>query len=156
MSTQDVERAAPVRGDFAAPARPLTVLVVGTDDWAVEQAATALASSGHRVLRCHEPGDPAFPCNALIPGRTCPLVVGFDVAVTVRARPLPSPVQGETGVICALRNDVPLVVAGMTSVDPFAPWASIVVEPGGDVTSACEEAAPPVVIDLTQLEEESE
>lgn len=155
VSTQDVERAVPRRVEIAAPARPLSVLAVGTDDWAVEQAATALASSGHRILRCHEPGEPAFPCNALIEGRTCPLEVGFDVAVTVRARPLPSPVQGETGVICALRNDVPLVVAGMTSVDPFAQWESVVVEPGGDVTSACEEAAPPAVIDLTEFEEES-
>ena len=64
------------------------MLVVGTDDWAIEQSAAALEEAGFGVLRCHEPGAPAFPCNALIEGRTCPLDVGFDVVATVRARPL--------------------------------------------------------------------
>ena len=126
--------------------RALTVLAVGTDDWAVEQAATALGLAGHRALRCHEPGEPAFPCNALIPGRSCPLDEGFDVAVTVRARPLPQPAQSEFGVVCALRDQVPLVVAGMTAVDPFEAWATVIVEPGGEITTACEDAAP--VLDL--------
>ncbi|MGH3743864.1 MAG: hypothetical protein ACRDTP_03270, partial [Mycobacteriales bacterium] len=45
------------------------VLVVGTDDWAIEQSAASLDSAGYRVLRCHEPGQPAFPCNAVLPGR---------------------------------------------------------------------------------------
>jgi len=84
--------------------RALTVLAMGTDDWGVEQAASSLATAGHRILRCHEPGEPAFPCNALIPGRTCPLDEGFDVAVTVRARPLPHPTQSEFGVVCAPPN----------------------------------------------------
>ena len=34
--------------------------------------------AGHQVLRCHEPGESPFPCNALIAGRQCPLDVGFD------------------------------------------------------------------------------
>ena len=33
---------------------PPTVLVVGTDDWAIEQSATELEAGGCRVLRCHE------------------------------------------------------------------------------------------------------
>ena len=60
------------------------VLVVGTDDWAIEQSAAALEEAGFGVLRCHEPGEPEFPCNALIEGRTCPLDVGFSVVATVR------------------------------------------------------------------------
>ena len=117
---------------------PPTVLVVGTDDWAIEQSATELEAGGCRVLRCHEPGQPAFPCNALIEGRTCPLDVGFDVVVTVRARPLSEPCQAELGVICALHQGTPLVVAGVASERPFGPWASLAVEQGGDVVTACE------------------
>src|SRR5580700_11611767 len=77
------------------------VLVVGTDDWAIEQSAAALEEAGFGILRCHEPGEPAFPCNALIEGRTCPLDAGFDVVVTVRARPLTEPSKAEMGVVCA-------------------------------------------------------
>ena len=109
------------------------MLVVGTDDWAIEQSATELEAGGCRVLRCHEPGEPAFPCNALVQGRVCPLDVGFDVVVTVRARPLSEPCQAELGVICALHQGVPLVVAGVGSERPFGPWASLAVEQGGDV-----------------------
>jgi len=112
--------------------------VVGTDDWAIEQSATELQAGGCRVLRCHEPGESAFPCNALIEGRTCPLDVGFDVVVTVRARPLSAPSQAELGVVCALHAGAPLVVAGVGSDRPFGPWTAATVEQGGDVLSACE------------------
>ena len=39
------------------------VLVVGTDDWAIEQSAAALEEAGFGVLRCHEPGQPDFPAT---------------------------------------------------------------------------------------------
>jgi hypothetical protein len=120
------------------PAGPPTVLVVGTDDWAIEQSATELEAGGCLVLRCHEPGEPAFPCNALIEGRTCPLDVGFDVVVAVRARPLSTPSQAELGVVCALHAGAPLVVAGVGSDRLFGPWAAATVEQGGDVLTACE------------------
>ena len=123
------------------PTGPPTVLVVGTDDWAIEQSATALETGGCRVLRCHEPGEPAFPCNALVEGRTCPLDVGFDVVVTARARPLSSPSEGELGVVCALHAGAPLVVAGVGSERPFGPWAAATVEQGGDVLTACGKVA---------------
>jgi hypothetical protein len=124
----------------------LTVLAVGTDDWATEQAADSLRADGARVLQCHEPGEPAFPCNALIEGRTCPLDVGFDVVLTVRGRPLPRPSEGEMGVVCALRTGVPLVVAGMATHNPYSPWAASVVERHGDLSIACAEAATTVVL----------
>jgi hypothetical protein len=127
---------------------PPTVLVVGTDDWAIEQSATELEAGGCTVLRCHEPGEPAFPCNALIQGRTCPLDVGFDVVVTVRARATSEPSQAEMGVVCALHQGAPLVVAGVASERPFGPWAALAVEQGGDVVTACEKVmgATPVAI----------
>jgi hypothetical protein len=114
---------------------------VGTDDWAIEQSATELEAGGCKVLRCHEPGEPAFPCNALIEGRTCPLDAGFDVVAAVRARPLATPSQAELGVVCALHAGVPLVVAGVGSDRPFGPWAAATVEQGGDVLTACEKVA---------------
>ena len=136
-----------------AQAAPRRVLVVGTDDWAIEQSARALTALGHRVLRCHEPGEPAFPCNALVPGRVCPLDAGFDVAVTVRARPLRTPVPTEIGVTCALHARRPLVVAGMTAHNPFEPWATRVVGSGSDIATACEEAVGSgTVVDIREAE----
>ena len=132
---------------------PPTVLVVGTDDWAIEQSATELEAEGCRVLRCHEPGDPAFPCNALLEGRTCPLDEGFDVVVTVRARPLPEPSRAEMGVVCALHAGKPLVVAGVASERPFGPWASLTVEQGGDVATACEKVVAEEAVGAARTEE---
>lgn len=111
----------------------VTVLVVGTDDWAIEQSAASLESAGYRVLRCHEPGQPAFPCNAVLPGRHCPLDVGAEVAVTSRARPVDGPAASETGVICALHAGLPLVVTGISRGAPFTPWAAQVVGDRGDL-----------------------
>ena len=118
-----------------------TVLVVGTDDWAVEQAAELLEQAGSPVLTCHRPGEPAFPCNALIEGRTCPLDVGFDVVATVRARASAAPVQAEFGVVCALRIGVPLVVAGLAPERPYGPWAAATVGQNEDLASACRDVA---------------
>jgi len=118
----------------------LTALVVGTDDWAADQAAGALRRGGATVLRCHEPGEPAFPCNAFIPGRVCPLTQGFDVAVTARARSSRSTEPGEVGAVCALRTGHPLVVAGVTASNPFASVAVTEVGEAGDLVTACRAA----------------
>lgn len=115
--------------------------MVGTHDWAIEQAAVSIEAAGCSVLRCHEPGQPSFPCNALIEGRTCPLDAGFDVVATVRARPLSSLAQSEFGVVCALHHGIPLVVAGVAPDRPLGPWAAEQVGQGGDLASACENAA---------------
>lgn len=128
-------------GGSADRSDSLRVLVVGTDDWAIEQSSAVLEEAGCAVLRCHEPGEPAFPCNALLPGRTCPLDVGFDVVATVRARPLESMAHGELGVVCALRTGTPLVAAGVFPERVFGPWAALTVEQGGDLVSACEKVA---------------
>jgi hypothetical protein len=117
------------------------VLVVGTDDWAIEQSAAALEDAGFGILRCHEPGEPEFPCNALITGRTCPLEVGFDMVATVRARPLDTMAPGELGVVCALRHGIPLVAAGVAPERLFGPWAAVTVEQGGELVTACEKVA---------------
>lgn len=122
-----------------APGVVPNVLVVGTDDWAVEQAGAQLAGAGHQVLTCHPAGQPSFPCNAMVEGRTCPLDVGFDVVVSVRARHLDPPSFGELGVVCGLRAGATLVLAGMTRRNPFGPWASVVVE-NGDLVASVDQA----------------
>jgi hypothetical protein len=122
--------------------------VVGTDDWAIEQSAAALEEAGFGILRCHEPGEPEFPCNALIEGRTCPLEVGFDVVATVRARPLDTMSPGELGVVCSLRHGIPLVAAGVAPDRPFGPWAAVTVEQGGELVVACEKVADEAFAEL--------
>jgi hypothetical protein len=117
------------------------VLVVGTDQWAIEQAGGQLRAAGRRVLRCHEPGEPAFPCNALLPGRRCPLDDGIDVVLDIRARPVNPPALSEFGAVCALHAGVPLVVAGVPGDSGFGPWAASAVENGVELTAACDEAA---------------
>ena len=135
--------------------RSLNVLVVGTHDWAVEQSAQAIEANEHQTLRCHEPGEPPFPCNALIEGRTCPLEVGFDVVLTVRARPLATPTAGEAGVICALRAGAPLVVGGIVDRNPYTALASRVVDQQDDLVDALTSALEPVpVIDLREEREQ--
>jgi hypothetical protein len=114
---------------------------VGTDDWAVEQAVALLAEAGHETLTCHPLDQDAFPCNALVEGRICPLDVGFDVVVTIRARPLDQPAVGEMGVVCGLHRGAALVTAGMGSRNPFAPWATRAVGTGNDLAAVVEEVA---------------
>ena len=123
------------------------VLVVGTDDWAADRAAASVEQSGLDVLRCHESGQPAFPCNAFIPDRACPLDVGFDVVLTVRARPARESEPGEVGVVCGLRAGRPLVVAGVTMGNPFTKVATAVVAEGGDAAEACRVAAQSMAAD---------
>jgi hypothetical protein len=131
----------------------LSVLVVGTDDWAIEQSAAALRSAGHTVLRCHEAGEDPFPCNALRPNRVCPLDVGVEVVVTSRASPTAAPAPSETGVICSLHSQVPLVVTGISRGGPFTAWAAKVVPADGDLSAACLAAAGSVATNSVALTE---
>src|SRR5205085_9298435 len=111
----------------------------------------ALRRGGVDVLRCHDPGDPAFPCNAFVPVRSCPLDAGFDVAVTARARSSPKPESGEIGVICALRTGHPLVVAGVVADHPFASVAAGEVAEGGNLLEAVAEASESAPTDRRDL-----
>jgi hypothetical protein len=118
----------------------LTVLVLESDRDASAEAAAALTAAGHVVVRCHDGGAAAFPCNALREHRGCPLrdrVV--DVALTMRLRPRSQPAPHEDGVACALERHVPVVVAGATTLNPFEDYGAIATD--GDVVNACEEAA---------------
>ena len=133
--------AAAAEASVSEEIRTLAVLVVGTDDWAIEQSAAALQAAGHEPLRCHDPGAPAFPCNALLPGRRCPLDIGVDAVVTSRARPVSAPTVTEMGVTCALHAGVPLVVTGISDRGPFNGLATRVVTEQGHVAAAVQDVS---------------
>lgn len=118
----------------------MEVLVVESEPGAAAIAIADLEAAGHRVKRCHEPGARAFPCAGLTPGR-CPLEHdAIDVVLTVRAHASRRPSPLEDGVTCALRRRVPVVVAGRTTIDPFAEFA-VTVTGVDDVVETCERVA---------------
>jgi hypothetical protein len=105
--------------------RALDVLVLESEPGAASVAIDDLVAAGHRVHRCHEEGESAFPCAALTDADACPLEQAtIDVAVTVRARPRANPAPLEDGVSCAIRRHIPVVVAGRTALNPFEPFAA--------------------------------
>lgn len=118
----------------------LDVLLMESRPGSTARTAEMLEAAGHRVLRCHEPGEPSFPCKALIDPTTCPLEGHVDVALLVRPRIAPRPTAVEDGVSCAIRAGVPVVEQGTDVLDPFAPWIAKRVHSDDDVVDACEHA----------------
>lgn len=119
----------------------MKVLVVETEPHAAAMAMAQLDTSGHQIERCHEPDQDAagFPCFGLSSGR-CPIEDGdIDVVLTVRGPSHPGPSPLEDGVTCALRRQVPVVVAGRTTPNPFERYHVGVANQ--DVVGACERAA---------------
>jgi hypothetical protein len=121
---------------------PLNVMVLQSERGAADQAALELTGAGHVVLRCHEPGAPAFPCRGVEDQSSCPLRShAVDVALVVRSRPRSQPAPQEDGVRCALMHHVPLVVAGSAVLDPYDGYEARVLDRTTDVVGACEEVA---------------
>ena len=119
----------------------MRVLVLESEPGAADRAAAALEAASHTVARCHDAGDPAFPCRALEDGSTCPLEQDpVDVVLTVRS-PGDAPNALEDGVACAIRAHIPLVVAGDSEAGPYGPWATATVGAEDDVVDACATAA---------------
>jgi hypothetical protein len=114
--------------------------VVGGDDWALDDAASQLAAAGRSVHRCCDSAEAPFPCNALMPGRGCPLDNhDVDVVLLVRSRPTPEPTMAEMGAVCALRDGLPLIVGGLSGATVFSQWATP-IPPAGDLVATCDEA----------------
>jgi hypothetical protein len=115
------------------------VLVVGADDWAINDATSQLQAAGRTIHRCSESAEAPFPCNALIPGRGCPLDRHeVDVVLNIRTRPEAQPTLAEMGAICGLRDGIPLVVAGISEISGFSAWAERVPS-AGDIVSTCDQ-----------------
>lgn len=129
--------------------RPLDVLVVEAEPDIGIPASRALVEAGHRVHRCHEPGQPAFPCTAVTKPGSCPLEGPIDVTLLVREHSYPHPTAAEGAVVCALRAGVPVVEDGPELLDPFTQFISVRAE--GDPVAACEGAAEHRWDDLASL-----
>lgn len=100
--------------------------------------ALALEAAGHTVVRCHPTGDRTLRCAGL--QGHCPMDGTVDVAVVVHEAPGTTIDPGEAGGICALRDGVPLVVAGNGAPSPFRHLATAIAAGPTDVAGACERA----------------
>ena len=132
----------------------MRVLLVESDPESGRGAEERLVDAGHEVVRCTEPGAATFPCAAVADG-ACPLDEPTDAVVATRSRPHPRPTTGEAGVSCALREGVPLVVAGNQGLNPFAPWATATTDQDDQLVAAVAGAArsaPPAVVDAARDE----
>ena len=120
----------------------MRVLVVESDRCTADRAIADLRAAGHEVARCHDSGRPAFPCNALYDGGNCTLDTGngVDVLLDYRAHPHPRPTPFEDGVSCVARRQIPVVVAGMSTLNPFEKWTSAVAD-DDSIVDVCERAA---------------
>jgi hypothetical protein len=119
----------------------MRALLLSTDAEPLDAVDAALRSSGYDVVRCHPDVGPGFPCTGLRDGGTCPLddAPGVDVAVDVRQHPWPNPTLRETGVTCALRAKVPVVIV-TDHVHPFEHLGVSSVATHADLVDACDEA----------------
>lgn len=117
----------------------LDVLVVESSPGAARHDAEQLEAAGHRVLRCHDPGEEGFPCRAVADPSACPIEEGVDVGLLVRRRVTPRPTEFEQGVTCILRAGIPLVEHGPSALDPYDGYVALRAD--GDVPAACEDAA---------------
>lgn len=104
----------------------MRILLTESDAGGADAATATLEAAGHEVLRCVEHDAAAFPCTGLSTG-DCPVDGRVDVAVTVRSEPHPGPTERETGVVCALRHHVPVVVSSVDEADPLATWSTATV-----------------------------
>jgi hypothetical protein len=114
----------------------------------------SLTDAGHKVVQCHAPGEPAFPCKGLTDPGSCPLDAG-PVAVAVDVGP-PAAVVPEhnDGFTCALRRDVP-VVSVTDEPDPtVVPFIASSVRPE-DVVEAVAAAAKAPLPEHTKVAHEA-
>jgi len=120
----------------------LNVLLLESEPGAALVARDELEAAGHKVRYCHEPGEAAFPCNALIEGKRCPLEgEAVDVALAVRRHPHAQPTRCEDGMTCALREHVPVVVAGATAMNPYEDFVAETLDRNFDVVETVERVA---------------
>ena len=123
-------------------ADPLRVLVVESHRGLASVAASTLEAAGHEVHRCFGPDDKGFPCVGM-QGEPCPVERGVDVVFLNRAGSSARPTPLEDGVLCALRDHVPVVEARTRSsvFDPFGAYVTAWVDPKADPVEAVESAA---------------
>jgi hypothetical protein len=111
------------------------ILLLGAVTPAATMVAEQLRRANCEVVSCCDPNGAAFPCTGLRTG-ACPLDQRRpDAAVLVRTRLHPRPRPSEIGVVCALRDRVPLVLTGSVVLNPFEPWATTTCDLGDVVAT---------------------
>ena len=111
----------------------MRVLVVERKAGLGDGVVAQLDATGHEVVRCHEPGSPAFPCNALIEGESCPLDHhAVDVAMAIRGDEGGPTTEDEDGVRCAIRRQVPVMLVGNRDGASYAGWTKGEADPDDD------------------------
>ncbi|HVN49801.1 MAG TPA: hypothetical protein VMT43_00130 [Acidimicrobiales bacterium] len=108
----------------------MRVLVVERERGNGTQAAAKLEGHGHEVVRCDD-ADPSSErlCAGLPGGSGCPLDdQPVDVAVAVRGDAGGPNTERETGIRCALRQRVPVMVLGSADGASYADWVDEVTE----------------------------
>ncbi|TMR92414.1 hypothetical protein [Nonomuraea basaltis] len=122
----------------------MRILMTESDPSGGAVAGALLALEGHEVAYCHPPGAAASaaPCAGMVPGGRCPLADGdMDLLVDVRLAPGPFTLR-EAGVMCALRAQVPVLVAGPTpsgtALDEIASRCD-----AADLVETCADAVSP-------------
>ncbi len=108
----------------------MRVLVVERKAGLGDGVVAQLDATGHEVVRCHAPGAPAFPCNALIEGEACPLDHhAVDVAMAIRGDEGGPTTEDEDGVRCAIRRQVPVMLVGNRDGASYAGWTKAEADP---------------------------
>jgi hypothetical protein len=102
----------------------------------------ALRRASHQVSACH---DGSGVCQALRSGRHCPLDSGEPVDLMVDVRGQESELTArEFGVVCAIRDQVPVAVVGVDPLVPptvpagLRPWVTVATVAG--LLRACRDA----------------
>lgn len=100
--------------------------------------AAELAKLGHTVTTCAAPRGSTAPCAGMLPCPACPLdTAELTLVVDVRANALPRLTDQEYGAVCALREDVPVLVVGPAQAGAAAPWAAATVPDTEAVSWVC-------------------
>jgi hypothetical protein len=118
----------------------MRILVLESEPGLADRAISELEHHHCEVVRCHERGAEPFPCLGIID--RCPLVVApVDAALVVRHGEI-DPTPYEDGAGCAIRHNVPLVVAAACEHHPYRPWSlgEADRDTEGSVFAACAEA----------------
>src|SRR5690606_10284965 len=149
---RDLRHTRPVRWSLSPPAprsddrhmsRHLDVLVIESRPGAGATAVADLTAAGHRVVRCHDDGRPAFPCRGVERPGDCPVEEGAaDVAVLARDATATDPTPYEAGLGCAVRAGVPVVAtADVGSSEAYEPFLAGRADGDTPLVAAAEQAA---------------
>lgn len=129
----------------------MRILLTESTTGAASLVERELRAAGYDVVLCHSEPGAAGDCIAIAGQSSCPLHTGpVDLVVDVKEQD--GPLTGrEFGASCAVRNNIPLVVAGPAEGDGF-PWsdATVICTPA-TVIEGCEAAVFPIAVHIAGI-----